>query len=54
MITQQQIKIKQEIEINENHINNFQLETTTGTKKMKEKFHKKAVEERNAYIEFIH
>ena len=51
MITQQQTKIKQEIEINENHINNFQLETTTGTKKMKEKFHKKAVEERNAYIE---
>ena len=29
--------------INENHIENFPLETETGTKKMKEKFHQKAV-----------
>lgn len=50
MTQEQQVKIKKQIEINENHINNFPLETTTGTKKMKEKFHKKAVEERNAYI----
>lgn len=50
MTQEQQVKIKEQIEINENHINNFPLETTTGTKKMKEKFHKKAVEERNAYI----
>lgn len=46
-----QDKIKKEIEVNENHINNFPLETETGTKKMKEKFHRKAVQERNAYIE---
>lgn len=38
------------IEINKNHIENFQLETTTGTKKTKENFYKKAVEERNKYI----
>lgn len=51
MTNELQEKIKKEIEINENHINNFPLETETGTKKMKEKFHRKAVEERNAYIE---
>lgn len=45
-----QEKIKKEIEINENHINNFSLEIENGTKKMKEKYHQKAVEERNAYI----
>lgn len=43
-------KIKKEIEVNENHINNFQLEAENGTKKMKEKFHRQAVENRNAYI----
>lgn len=46
----QQEKILQEIEVNENHIANYPLETETGTKKMKEKFHEKAVSERNAYI----
>ena len=51
MTNELQEKIKKEIEVNENHINNFPLETETGTKKMKEKFHRKAVEERNAYIE---
>lgn len=51
MTNELQEKIKKEIEINENHINTFTLETETGTKKMKEKFHRKAVEERNAYIE---
>ena len=51
MTPEQQAKIKKEIEINENHINSFPLETETGTKKMKEKFHKQAVQERNAYIE---
>lgn len=50
MNKEQQEKILQEIEVNENHINNFPLETETGTKKMKEKFHEKAVSERNAYI----
>ncbi len=43
-------KIKREIEVNENHINNFQLESQIGTKKMKEKFHHQAVKERNAYV----
>ena len=43
--------IKKEIEVNENHIDNFPLEVKTGTKKMKEKFHHKAIKERNAYIE---
>ena len=51
MTTDLQEQIKKEIEINENHIENFPLETETGTKKMKEKFHQKAVQERNAYIE---
>ena len=51
MTSDLQDRIKKEIEINENHINNFPLETETGTKKMKEKFHHKAVQERNAYIE---
>lgn len=51
MTTDLQAQIKKEIEINENHIENYPLETETGTKKMKEKFHQKAVKERNAYIE---
>ena len=51
MTTDLQEQIKKEIEIKENHIENFPLETETGTKKMKEKFHQKAVQERNAYIE---
>ena len=40
-----------DIEIDKNHIDNFQLESSTGTKKMKEKFYKNAASERNAYIE---
>lgn len=51
MTKELQDTIKKEIEVNENHIDNFPLETETGTKKMKEKFHRKAIEERNAYIE---
>ena len=51
MTNELQEQIKKEIEVNENHINNFPLETETGTKKMKEKFHRNAVKERNAYIE---
>lgn len=43
-------KIAKEIEIDKNHIDTFVLETNTGTKKVKEKFHQKASEERNAYI----
>ena len=51
MTNELQEQIKKEIEVNENHINSFPLETETGTKKMKEKFHRNAVKERNAYIE---
>ena len=44
-------KIDKEISINNDHINTFKLELESGTKKMKEKFHKSAVKERNEYIE---
>lgn len=50
MKRQERNLIQQEIEINEKHISEFVLETTTGTKRMKEKFHKNAVIERNNYI----
>ena len=39
-----------EININKNHIDNFVLDTKEGTKRVKEKFHKNAVDERNKYI----
>lgn len=42
--------VQKEIEINERHISEFVLETSTGTKRMKEKFHKNAVIDRNNYI----
>lgn len=44
-------KIDKEISINSDHINTFKLELESGTKKMKEKFHKSAVKERNEYVE---
>ena len=40
-----------EININKNHIDNFILDTKEGTKRVKEKFHKNAVNERNKYIQ---
>lgn len=43
--------IDKEISINSEHINTFKLELESGTKKMKEKFHKSAVKERNEYVE---
>lgn len=43
--------IDKEISINNEHINTFKLELESGTKKMKEKFHKNAVKERNEYVE---
>lgn len=43
--------IQKQIEINETHISDFILETDTGTKRMKEKFHKNAVIDRNNYIQ---
>lgn len=42
--------IVKEIEIDKNHITNFPLETEDGTKKLKERFHKNAVNEINKYI----
>lgn len=44
------LSIIKKIEIDENHINNYILETDKGTKKTKEKFHKNAVNQRNNYI----
>lgn len=42
--------INKDISINIKHIDEFELELKSGTKKMKEKFHNKAIKERNAYI----
>ena len=42
--------IIKEINVNKNHIDNFILETKEGTKRLKEKFHRNAVIERNNYI----
>ena len=46
--------IIKQIEINKNHIDNFALETDEGTKKVKEKFHLKAIEDRNNYVNSQH
>lgn len=51
MIRMSSTKIDKEISINNDHINTFKLELESGTKKMKEKFHKSAVKERNEYVE---
>lgn len=51
MIRMSSTKIDKEISINSEHINTFKLELESGTKKMKEKFHKSAVKERNKYVE---
>ena len=42
--------IVKQAEIDKNHIDNYQLETTVGTKRTKEKFYVNAVEHRNIYI----
>lgn len=42
--------INKDISINTKHIDEFELELKSGTKKMKEKFHNKAIKERNAYV----
>ncbi len=42
--------INQEIEINIKHITEFPLDSETGTKAMKEKFHKDAIKSRNEYV----
>ena len=46
--------ITKQIEINKNHIDNFVLETDEGTKKVKEKFHLKAIQDRNNYVNSQH
>lgn len=51
MIRMSSTVIDKEISINSEHINTFKLELESGTKKMKEKFHKSAVKERNEYVE---
>ena len=45
------ISIIKEIEVDKNHIDNFPLESEKGTKKLREKFHRNAVSERNKYID---
>ncbi len=42
--------IIKKIEINKNHIENFPLEIEDGTKRSKQKFHEKAVNDRNEYV----
>ncbi len=46
--------ILKEIDIDKNHIENFPLETEEGTKRSKAKFHAKAVEDRNEYVNRQH
>lgn len=45
------VSIVQEIDIDKDHIENFELESEKGTKKLRDKFHRNAVNERNKYIE---
>ncbi len=42
--------INKNISIDVKHIDGFELELKSGTKKMKEKFHRDAIKERNAYV----
>lgn len=42
--------INKDISIDTKHIDEFELELKSGTKKMKEKFHRDAIKERNAYV----
>lgn len=45
------ITTMKKIEIDRNHIENFPMETTEGTKRTKEKFYRNAVEQLNKYID---
>lgn len=45
------ISIVKEIEVDKNHIESFPLESEKGTKKLRAKFHRNAVLERNSYVE---
>lgn len=44
-------KILSEIDIDRDHIEKFPLETDEGTKKVREKYHKRAINDRNSYVE---
>ena len=44
-------KILKEIEVDRDYIDHFVMETTQGTKKVKKKFHNRAILERNNYIQ---
>ena len=50
MSNQCQQEILKSIDINKNHIDNQQLSTDTGTKRMQASFYKNAVNERNKYV----
>ena len=43
--------ILKEIDIDKEHLSSFVMETESGTKKIKEEFHKKAIQDRNAYVD---
>ncbi|MBQ6477468.1 MAG: hypothetical protein IJI43_03445 [Bacilli bacterium] len=43
--------ILKEIDIDKEHLSSFPMETDSGTKKIKEEFHKKAIQDRNAYVD---
>ena len=45
-----ELSIVKEINIDKVHIDNFKMDTEQGTKRVKEKFHKEAVINRNNYI----
>ncbi len=44
------LSLVHKIDVDHNHIDNFVLETTEGTKRTKAKFHREASEQRNTYI----
>lgn len=45
------VSIIKQIEVDKTHIENFPLESEKGTKKLRAKFHRNAVSERNSYVE---
>lgn len=51
MSLQNSISITKEIAVDKSHIENFCLESDKGTKKLREKFHRNAVNERNKYVD---
>ena len=45
------VSIVQQMDIDKEHIDNFELESEKGTKKLRDKFHRNAVNERNKYVQ---